>query len=241
MKIYELIDKILGLFYPKRCLLCDEVLPFNAATYVCKPCRDNVMELTMCICRKCGKPHIDPHDDICFDCKKKQHYFRQGRALWTYEGIVKKAIHRYKYHHRQALGKGFAQELSRFYRQNIPWDIDLIISVPLHPLKLKQRSFNQAAYLATLFGRELGIEVNNNLLIRTKNTQPQKDLTDLERILNVENAFEFNQKYACVNQNVLILDDIYTTGNTIDNCAKELLAHGARNVYFLTLAIGKGF
>lgn len=241
MKVNELIDKLLELIYPKRCLLCDEVLPYNTAATLCRPCKGNVMYLTMCICRKCGKPHIDPGDDLCYDCSKKEHFFRQGRGMWIYEGDVKKAIHKYKYQHRKAQGKGFADELSQFYRQNTAWDIDIITSVPLHPLKLKERSFNQSAYLATVFGQKLDIEVNNNLLIRIKNTKPQKDLTDLQRILNVENAFQMKSEYQCHNQNILILDDIYTTGSTIDNCAKVLLKNGARNVYFLTLAIGKGF
>lgn len=241
MKGYELLDRFLGLIYPKRCLLCDEVLPYDTVSGLCKSCKDNVMVLTMCICKKCGKPHIDPNDDICYDCNKKEHFFRQGRSMWIYEGAVKKAIHKYKYHHRKAQGKGFAQELEKFYRQNIHWDINVITSVPLHPLKLKERSFNQSAYLATVFGRKIGAEVNNKLLIRTINTKPQKDLSDKERIFNVENAFTWNDQYRCKNQNILIVDDIYTTGSTIDNCAKVLLNHGAKNVYFLTLAIGKGF
>lgn len=241
MDYYERIERLISLIYPKRCLFCEEVLPFNDSAGLCQSCKDHVMYLTMCICIKCGKPHIDPSDNYCFDCNKTEHHFRLGRGMWIYEGPAKKALHKYKYYHRKAMGKGFGQELYRFYQQNIVWDIDVITSVPLHPLRLKERTFNQSAYVADILGRKLGVETNNKLLKRTINTKPQKDLTDLERITNVENAFEFDSKFQCLNKNVLIVDDVYTTGSTIDNCAKVLLMQGARNVYFLALAIGYGF
>ncbi|MBC7958531.1 MAG: ComF family protein [Vallitaleaceae bacterium] len=161
--------------------------------------------------------------------------------MWLYEGKVKKAIHTYKYHLRKSHGKAFAQELYQFYTKHVGWKVDVITCVPLHPSKMKERSFNQAAYLATLLGEKLEVKVDNNLLVRTKNTRPQKDLTDIERIVNLENAFEMNKQSGCQNQRILIVDDIYTTGSTIDNCAKILLKQGAKDVYFLTLAIGKGY
>ncbi|PKM52688.1 MAG: amidophosphoribosyltransferase [Firmicutes bacterium HGW-Firmicutes-7] len=238
--INKVIKMILALMYPKRCLLCDEVLPLGEQSTTCSKCRNDVKWIGGNICKRCGKPLECHRLDFCYDCSKKNHYFHEGRGMWVYEDAVKNAIHKYKYSNRKGYGKSFAQELYQFYIENITWDIDCITSVPLHPDKLNERSFNQAALIADILGRRLDIVVDNCLLYRTKNTEPQKDLSDLERILNVKDAFSICDSSSCTGKNILIVDDIYTTGSTINECAKELKNHGAQNVYFLTVAIGKG-
>lgn len=238
--INKMIDKIISVIYPTRCLLCDEVLSFGEKSIICTECKSDAIWITGSICKKCGKPLECHRLDLCYDCSKKMKYYNEGRGMWVYEGAVKKAIHKYKYGNRRGNGKAFAKELYQFYIENISWDIDCITSVPLHPEKLKERSFNQSALIADILGIRLGISVDNYMLIRTKNTKPQKDLSDFDRILNVMDAFSICNLSSSSGKNILIVDDIYTTGSTINSCAKVLKNHGAHNVYFLTLAIGKG-
>jgi ComF family protein len=236
----QLGNRALEVLYPKRCPLCDGILTFGENNSFCKACQDSVKWIEGKSCQKCGKPLELQRNDLCFDCSRKAHYFKQGHAMWLYEGQIKEAIHRYKYGNKKGYGKAFAWELFKYYQLNINWHIDMITSVPLHPDKLRERTFNQSALIADKLSEYLNIPSNNNLLMRVKNTLPQKELSDIERIHNVKDAFVFNDKYSCNGVNILIIDDVYTTGNTIDHCVKVLKNHGAHSVYFLTLAIGKG-
>lgn len=233
-------DKLLEIMYPKRCLLCDGILSYGFNERLCEGCKVEGVWIQGDLCSKCGKPLEAHRLELCFDCSKKTHYYDEGRAMWLYQGSIKKAIQRYKYGERKGYGKAFALELHNYYSRNINWKIDMLTSVPLHPNKLRERSFNQSALIADKLSVYLGIVVNNELLIRVKNTKPQKDLSDIERIHNVRDAFSVNDLFSCRGKNILIVDDIYTTGSTIDSCAKVLKNHGASNVYFLALAIGKG-
>lgn len=234
------MENLINIIYPKRCFICDKILHLKSQETLCDICKKKVRWITGNICSKCGKPLEEHRLKFCFDCSKREQEYNQGRGMYLYKEEVIHSIHRYKYGNRKGYGKSFAKELTRFYLENINWEIDLITSVPLHPKKLKERGFNQSSLIADILSRNLNIEVNNFLLIRTKNTRPQKDLSDLERILNVRDVFSINKKYTFIHKNILIIDDIYTTGNTINNCAKILKDNGAGNVYFLTVAIGKG-
>ncbi|PKM94909.1 MAG: amidophosphoribosyltransferase [Firmicutes bacterium HGW-Firmicutes-1] len=238
--VRKAMNKAISIVYPKRCLFCDEVLSFGEKKPICAECKPDATWVTGDICKKCGKPLECHRLDLCYDCSRKVKYYNEGRGMWVYEDSVKKAIHKYKYGNRKGYGKAFAEELYQFYVNNIHWDIDCITSVPLHPAKLKERSFNQSALIADILGERLDIGVDNYLLSRTKNTIPQKDLTDSERILNVMDAFSINILSSSTGKNILIVDDIYTTGSTINSCAKILKTYGAYKVYFLTVAIGKG-
>ncbi len=235
-------DQIRAFFFPKRCLFCDTVMACDHEPVLCRVCAPQGYFLTAHLCACCGKPLNNPKDILCFDCSKKPHQFDEGRAMWTYSQGVREAITRYKYSGRRALSEAFAKMLYRFYLEAVMnrWDVDLIVPVPLHPKKLRSRGFNQAEDVAKKLGSHLGIPVEN-LLKRSKNTRPQKDLTDGERILNIKDAFEIGRAAALSGRTILLVDDIYTTGSTMDACAGVLKAHGAKRVYCLTIAIGKGF
>lgn len=240
LKIQDFLEKLLLIIYPKRCIFCDEVMVCESKGNICDKCKVKNQLLISNICNKCGKPLDVGRLNICFDCSGNSQVYEKGRALWVYEGDVKKAIHRYKYHSRREYGKLFADEMYCYYRNQINWPIDLITSVPLHKSRLKERGYNQAGLLAHYLGRKLDKEVNNDLLIRMQNTKPQKDLSDVQRIHNVNGVFSINNKYSCENKNILLIDDIYTTGSTINSIAKVLINHGANKVNYMTLAIGRG-
>ena len=136
--------------------------------------------------------------------------------------------------------KVFAEELAKRYgRQVYKWKIEEILPIPLHPSKQKKRGFNQAELLGRELGKQTGIPVNTEALFRVKRTKPQKKLDDKERGENMQGAFGVAKAWKAKN-NVLLIDDIYTTGNTIHTAAKILKKAGVQNVYFLTISIGQG-
>ena len=119
------------------------------------------------------------------------------------------------------------------------WEIDEIVPVPIHPKRLKERGFNQAFVMAKELGNITGIPVLDGKIVRIKNTRPQKALDDLERIKNIRGAFAVMDDYIPA-KNILIIDDIYTTGTTIRQIAQILKAKGAEKVFFITISIGQG-
>ncbi|WP_167957810.1 ComF family protein [Anaerosporobacter faecicola] len=192
---------------------------------------------------KCGKPLEVEEQEYCFDCSKNVFQYTKGYALWVYDRNVKKSIAEFKFHNRREYCEYYVEELIRFYESKIlALAPQVLIPVPLHRSKLQERGFNQAALLALGLGRTLGIPVVENYLLRHQKTKAQKRLNDKERVINLTDAFAVNPKYQNVNySNVMLVDDIYTTGSTIDACAKVLLQKSTKEVYFISLAIGKGY
>lgn len=237
----NMLEKAIRLLYPKHCLFCDEILTFANKGNFCEKCSLECQWLTKELCNHCGKPLEKNRADHCYDCSKLKHHFTAGRALWLYQEGVKNAIKRYKFEGRHSMHKAFTDELFHFYEEHIGWQIDLITSVPLHLDKLRKRGYNQAALISNRLGKLLQIRTNDSLLKRTKKTLAQKELADAERILNVKDAFVLNKQGSVEGLNILVVDDIFTTGATIDACSSVLKEAGAANVYFLTIAIGKGY
>ena len=119
------------------------------------------------------------------------------------------------------------------------WKAEALIPIPLHPSRKRKRGFNQAELLAKAIAKRSGIPVDAKLLLRTKKTDAQKDLNDQERLANLRDAFSV-QKNEIPYHNLILVDDIYTTGSTMDAAAKLLKEHGAQNVYFLCICVGMG-
>ena len=233
------LEVLLRTIYPRHCLFCDGLIPIESGEGICAACINRLVFLTQDLCDRCGKPLTEQHSVFCYDCRKGFHLFTKGRALWLYEGAVKEAIHRFKYYNRKDYARLFGEELYHYFSHHLSWSIDMIIPIPLHKKRLRTRGYNQAGLLAHYLGRRLKLPVHDNVLIRTRDTKPQKELSDIERIFNVQDAFAYSGQVP-LKGGILLIDDIYTTGNTIDNAAKVLLSNGASRVYFLTLAIGKG-
>lgn len=181
--------------------------------------------------------------DFCFDCSKSEHYYSRGWALWLYEGKVRQALYRFKNNNNKIYGRIFGKEVvTLYYGDIIHSNIDMIIPVPLHRTKHKKRGYNQAKIIADAISEAVDIPCESHYLMRTMNTKPQKHLSDVGRIHNMQKkAFQVIRPECIENKRILLCDDIYTTGSTINGCAKALLRQGAREVYFITVAIGKGF
>ena len=190
---------------------------------------------------KCGKPIRYKEQEYCLDCQRKSFSYEQGRSLWIHKGAVPWSIYQFKYHNRRVFGEFYAEELFRLYGEKIKeWGIDVIVPVPLHPRRRRMRGYNQTEIIAKHLSKLTGIPVEKKWVKRIRYTQPQKKLNNKERKKNLESAFCIQKQYKEY-ERVLLIDDIYTTGSTIDTIAKQLLEKCNKKSWFLTISIGQDF
>lgn len=231
-------DLFVSLLFPLRCPVCDDIVtPFGEK--ICLDCMKKLCYITPPTCMRCGKKLDSEEKEFCRDCSNKAHRYVQGRALYEYRSVAP-AIYRFKYKNRQEYADFFGEETARylgdFIRKAAP---DGLVPVPLHKKRQRRRGFNQSYLLAQAIGRYTGIPVYDNLLKRVKNTVPLKLLNPEERQNNLKKAFIMVGNDVKL-KTIMVIDDIYTTGSTIDEAAAVLMAGGVEKVYFLTLACGAG-
>ena len=188
----------------------------------------------------CGKPLKDGTAEYCADCRRRKSYITQGKSLFLHKDPVPGAVYRFKYRNRRSYGVQFAEKMAQRYGEQIKrWRIAEIVPVPLHASRKRKRGYNQAEILAEQLSMLTGIPVRSDVLFRIKNTVPQKKLGNEEREKNISGAFAVSRGWNAP-ENVLLIDDIYTTGSTLEHAAKMVRRAGAENVYFLTISIGQG-
>lgn len=241
----RLSEYVLNMVYPRRCALCHEIA-MPKGQLVCPGCYTKVSVIQEPKCKYCGKKLMVEEQECCFDCSKREHtWFEQGVALWDYTDTMRTSIAKFKYHARREYADFYAQEFVREYADYMErLELDAIIPVPVHWTRYIQRGYNQAEVLADRIGRKIGVPVYSDLLLRKRKTIAQKQLDDHQRAHNLEGAFMIAKNY--INSmdglnSIMIIDDIYTTGSTINACAKTLKKTGVRSVYFGVLCIGSGF
>lgn len=221
------------LFPPKTsCIVCNASIKSG---YLCDRCKASLEIINGKRCRICGKPLKE--GEICSDCLKTPHYFKQNVSPFEYEGIVKELIAKFKYFNERHLASFFADYMADAVK-NMGWNIEVIVPVPLHRIRLDERGYNQSELLA----RELSYRLNifmSKALRRVKNTTTQTALHREERMENVKGAFKVTYKDTIEGKNVLLVDDVLTTGATLDECAKALKENGAKEVYVVTIATGR--
>ena len=232
------MNLLIELLFPRRCPICDKPVD-KMGCYACKKCQITLQYVHSPYCMKCGKELKENTKEYCEDCENVQHYFDRGRALYEYNSI-KTAIYRFKYEGRREYADFFGKELNRQFGEQIKeWKADAIVPVPLHLEREKRRGYNQAALIAKVLGKELNIPVNENIIRRVKATLPQKQVNGKERQNNLKNAFKIGQNDVKLNT-VVVVDDIYTTGATMDAVAECLKSAGVGKVYWISLTIGSG-
>ena len=238
----SVINAVKDVLYPGACPLCGKPAPVveGSRLLACPECLDELETVGNVYCLKCGQEIKGYDKQYCYDCARVKHVYDQGAAALAYTENIKQSIYRYKYKGKREYAEWYGQILAKECGSRIRmWGPDVIVPVPLHPKKLKSRGYNQAALMAKALGRELGINVDCDYLARVHNTAPMKKLTTEERIKNLKNAFIINKNDVKYNK-ILLVDDIYTTGATVDACAAVLKAGGVRDVYCISLCVGKG-
>ena len=229
---------LIELLFPRRCAVCDKSVD-KMGRYVCKKCMSRLVYVEQPLCMKCGKHLKDDGEEYCEDCKNTEHIFDRSWALYEYE-TVKESIYRLKYEGRIEYADFFGKELSKKFGKVIKnCNVDVIVPVPLYAERERKRGYNQAELLAKAMGKALDIPVDNKIIYRTRNTMAQKQLNVKERQNNLKNAFKIGENDVKL-KIVVVVDDIYTTGATMDEVAMCLKQAGALKVYGISLAIGKG-
>ena len=235
----NLKEDILSIIFPPRCPVCDEVI--YAGNNICPDCRKKITPVCEPVCKKCGKPLENQRKEYCPDCRRKTHFFTQGRAVFTYGGGIRRSMYRFKYGNKREYAVFYAKEAEKICGKWIrKKGAEVIVPVPMYFWKERGRGYNQAAVFAKQLGKACGLPVKPHMVKRIRNTTPQKELSDAERKQNLKKAFQFVPNIVEYKK-VLLVDDIYTTGYTMDAVSEVLLAAGVQEVYFLCISIGEGY
>jgi ComF family protein len=225
------------LILPALCLACGERLASSRPPLFCPACREDLRPAASPLCSCCGRPfpHAAGTDHLCATCLKSSWHFTRARALFLYTPPVARAIHRLKYDRSTAGLATFRLFFEARRAELAPAAFDRIVPVPLHPGRLRQRGFNQALLLArSFFPGDRAVRAD--LLERSRATPPQTGLSGEVRRRNLKGAFRAAAPQEVDGRTVLLVDDVFTTGATADECARTLRRAGAAEVQVLTLA-----
>ena len=235
--LYKFINMCLRMLYPQTCYYCGKI----NKTAICAVCQKKMIYVNEPRCKRCGKPVRYEEKEFCEDCRRERIFYEQGRSVWVHKDPVAWSVYQFKYHNRRVFGEFYASEMWRIHGNKISdWNIDTIVPVPLHWKRRLDRGYNQAEILAKHLGRFSKIPVQTKGMKRIRYTERQKSLGHKERKKNLTGAFVVTKKWKKA-RNVLVVDDIYTTGNTINEISKILRQEGVEKVFFLTISIGQGF
>ena len=240
--IFSLINSIFNVFldflYPENisCILCNSPIDKNTTYSMCKDCFSS-MNFILDGCIKCGKPIINyslEEQSIqgCRYCLKKSFYFDKAISCVEYTNLSKKIIFGLKYNNKTYLSKYIAIVMKeKLELENIKFDY--ILFVPLHKKRLRQRGFSQAEKIAINLGKIMNIPVVDNIY-RKNNTRRLYKLGAEERVKELKNAFIINNIMDLRNKNILLVDDIFTTGSTVNEISKILKINGVNKVFIST-------
>jgi ComF family protein len=234
----------IDLIYPPRCLVCSQFLDRGLmgrkhVSPVCPSCTEGFRMLTHPRCTICARPFGSRtgEDHICESCLRKRPPFKAIEAPYLYEGSLKTVIHRFKYGGRTGLAGFLGPLLASFAEERgLGAEDSLVMPIPLHPRRLRERGFNQSKLLSEHVARGLSAELDFLSLRRVRYTLPQTGLGKVQRRKNVRGAFRLQDRGRVSGRTVFLVDDVATTGNTLSACAKTLLKGGADEVVCLVLA-----
>lgn len=231
-------ERWIGMLYPRRCPLCHQILT-ESGELAHRVCRERSPVIREPRCKKCGKGLRAGEPEYCLDCAERGHLFTRGLAVYAYDDCMRKSVHQMKFYNKREYADFYAQQMCRILEPVLPlWRPQVLLPVPLHPSRRRQRGFNQAELLAAGIGKEFQIPVNGAMVERVKKTRPQRELDRKKRKNNLKNAFKIKEHDVKLDR-VLIIDDIYTTGSTIDAISECLLARGVKEIYFAALCTGR--
>ena len=228
--ITKISQSVLDIFLPPSCFNCG-----SEGNWLCQSCYDQVAFITSDICSRCGTP-TNNNSLACEQCDNNPLHDIDGIRVASYfeDNPIRVGIHRLKYRNHKAVASSLSQILAEAYAK-YQLTCDVVVPVPLHPSRYKERGYNQSELLTKPLGELLNLPVNTRTLHRTQKTKSQMTLGANERRKNVANAFECTDSQLS-SLSVLLIDDVCTTGSTLDSCAVALKETGVKSVWGLTLA-----
>ena len=240
MELGALIPTVLDLVYPRECAGCGAPAG-HEARYFCWDCLARFEFITERFCSLCGDPveGMVEHEFKCSACRDRQPHFDMARSAARYRGHLKQSLQAFKYNRATHLTRDFVSLLEgcvRAHYMSVP--LDAVACVPLYPRKERERTYNQAGLLASGLASALDLPLLDVCLRRIRSTSTQTDLTAGERRKNIHDAFATDKHRWLEGRSLLLVDDVMTTGATVNECAKALKQGGAHHVYVVTVARG---
>lgn len=234
------IRRMLSAVLPVDCAICGIVLTDDPVPCFCRTCWHTITPLSGPVCPRCGRSFASPvalaysPHHLCAACRAQPPSFTQARSLYAYEPPLREAIHLFKYHKKVSLAGPLGDLMTEAFPQHPA--MDLLIPVPLHASRLREREFNQSLLLADRLNRQLRLPLSYDNLVRVRPTQPQTELSRAARLKNLRRVFVVRRPDEVAGKRILLVDDVLTTGTTVNECAKALRRAGAADVYVRTLA-----
>jgi ComF family protein len=228
----ELGKSLLDFVYPPECLACGQGIE-DAGAYLCAECWGEILAWRSCRCQRCGCPAETPVRS-CANCAEWEPAFERAVVLGGFEGAMQQALHALKFRHQQALGVELGRRMGQALGPLLE-EVDLLVPVPLHPARQRERGYNQSLGIARGLAEMLRVEVRGDLVERRVNTRQQARLEAPRRRQNLLGAFRCPAAlppHRCIG----LVDDVVTTGATLDACARALVRAGALRVWALALA-----
>ena len=238
-------DWLVDWLYPPRCRGCANRIHGRDSEYFCASCWKEIQLISHPLCNLCGRPFPDGSGDdhSCGICLERPPRFAAARAWACYPREEQQAhplrtvVQKFKYGRKVSLGKPLGRLMVRGCEEFLSqWAFDLIVPVPLHAQRLRWRGFNQSVLLGRQVSRRYNVRLDPFVLRRKTATPPQTQLTEEERRRNVRGAFELNLARPVKGKTILLVDDVYTSGATVNECSRALRRGGAKKVFVLTLA-----
>lgn len=227
----NILQIFIGLFFPKICLSCDERLTEDEQ-YLCSNC-SKLLKFLEDICLICGAPKIE---EKCRVCQTNKFLFDKARSVFMFNKVVQNMIHEFKYNEMTRIAKFFGKLSQEYIEKFQPFDhIDYIVPVPLHKVRKRSRGFNQAEYLAREISKNIKWKHLPRLIKRKRFTETQTKLNKEQRRKNVSLAFKINPKYDIKGKNILLVDDVFTTGATVNSITVALKKRQVNKVYVFTI------
>jgi len=234
--------RALDIVWPRNCRFCAEPLPDTEPGVVCRACISSAKLIEPPFCQQCASPFagtVTGETFVCGYCRDLRFYFSRTVCACRAEGVVRDCILRFKYNREMYFGPHLADWLVGAARRWIDWrEVDAIVPVPLHPRKQRHREFNQAEYLADALSRVFDVPSVKGAVRRVHDTPTQTKLDAEARARNLRGAFAVRDATVLKGKRLVLLDDVFTTGATLNSCAKVLQLAGAKEVVAVTVARG---
>ncbi len=225
---WGLYRQVLDIFAPPRCVVCEKV-----GTWLCDECAQQLPLFCAPLCPRCGRP--ESSQSVCRVCQKTPLNVAPIRATFLFQDEVRDIIHALKYRGARTILAPLAKRMAEAWRYH-KMESDLLIPVPLHANREAERGYNQSVLIARVLGSQIGIPVAEDALTRVRDTMSQTKLNQVERKKNVSDAFAYSAATQLDGKRVTLIDDVATTGATLEACAVVLVANGAKSVNAFTLA-----